>query len=520
MEDYELKVEVAQSNLSKIQNWVTTKYGCAEGTENHETRVLERIQKLKIDEFLSPSLTEMIYEEHRKIQAKKNAIPEKDYFDFYWDGYRHTVDDILALKEMDIQNPRKFTVRYPVWNDHLLDSFIDVFRHFAEKNIFWRKFQLCEMSQHDILQAWMRARHEDEFSSVLSQEFVRPLFYVANALNLFSKMAILSCTAPLQQGDSETGFLLSGIALNNRLESIELGGLLVERSITLTESDHLALNRVLRTSSCLKELRFSNAVWNVNHPLLRQGLAENGTLTKLHLNFEDCTVEGESISNVVTALASHPSLQDLVIWSDERFGDYSPALQTLLCSSSTISTLTILPPCGRSNLNNGRFLNTENILNGLRENKSLRRLSTSKVLWGDLIFSRFFGVLFDCQSLERLDLEGMNITTEEVEPVISMERLSKPIELNLNATQIVNGNNFGAIEAVLRSHPEVRLRPHYYHKRVAHILHLNWCGRYLMDSPNVPLSLWPLVLERASGKPDLLYEFLKGPAFAGREGHI
>ena len=32
------------------------------------------------------------------------------------------------------------------------------------------------------------------------------------------------------------------------------------------------------------------------------------------------------------------------------------------------------------------------------------------------------------------------------------------------------------------------------------------------------LSLWPLVLEKANREPSVLYEFLKGPAFAGRDG--
>jgi hypothetical protein len=38
-------------------------------------------------------------------------------------------------------------------------------------------------------------------------------------------------------------------------------------------------------------------------------------------------------------------------------------------------------------------------------------------------------------------------------------------------------------------------------------------GRYLLERPDLPLSAWPHML-------DLLNEFLKGPAFLGREGFV
>jgi hypothetical protein len=45
---------------------------------------------------------------------------------------------------------------------------------------------------------------------------------------------------------------------------------------------------------------------------------------------------------------------------------------------------------------------------------------------------------------------------------------------------------------------------------------LNWHGRYLLDRGNIPYSLWALVFAKASSKPSVVYEFLKGPGFAAR----
>jgi len=54
----------------------------------------------------------------------------------------------------------------------------------------------------------------------------------------------------------------------------------------------------------------------------------------------------------------------------------------------------------------------------------------------------------------------------------------------------------------------------------------NQYGRSLLDAPGVPLGLWPLVLEKAVSEAfnhwqepmiSVVYEFLKGPAFAARQ---
>ena len=89
------------------------------------------------------------------------------------------------------------------------------------------------------------------------------------------------------------------------------------------------------------------------------------------------------------------------------------------------------------------------------------------------------------------------------------------------------------LEELLRYHPEVRLSLRDYDNYVEdentyrfsegmtkfwYIVNMNWHGRYLLDRPKVPLSIWPLVLEKVNDndhvkdKASILYGLLKGPA--------
>jgi hypothetical protein len=49
-----------------------------------------------------------------------------------------------------------------------------------------------------------------------------------------------------------------------------------------------------------------------------------------------------------------------------------------------------------------------------------------------------------------------------------------------------------------------------------YISDLNWHRSYLLDRPNAHMSLWPL---KANWKPRVIFEFVKGPAFAARQNH-
>ena len=116
-----------------------------------------------------------------------------------------------------------------------------------------------------------------------------------------------------------------------------------------------------------------------------------------------------------------------------------------------------------------------------------------------------------------------------------LPRLPRPIKFDMNLRWRVT---FKRLVELLRCHPEVRIPkpPYYYGKprsgddatwiELRHIIRMNWHGRYLLDRPKAPLSLWPLVLEKVNDnrylKKDeeerarILYEFLQGPAWGKR----
>jgi hypothetical protein len=129
-----------------------------------------------------------------------------------------------------------------------------------------------------------------------------------------------------------------------------------------------------------------------------------------------------------------------------------------------------------------------------------------------------------------------------------MKQLDRPIVLELPYDEIKE--NTIVVEKMLSSHPEIRLRPCYKQNHegltgvglsrrsfdllitllnseswlspsLKHIWNSNWYGRYLLDRPSeVPLGLWPLILEKAKGEQSVIYEFLKGPAFVARKSLI
>ena len=106
-----------------------------------------------------------------------------------------------------------------------------------------------------------------------------------------------------------------------------------------------------------------------------------------------------------------------------------------------------------------------------------------------------------------------------MENVISAGRLTRAIEMDIGG--IDNPDFATTVEAMLHAHPEIRMHRFCIANRICHrIRDLNWHGRCLLDHPNVPLSLWALVLEKANEKPSTIYEFLKGPALAARDNRI
>ena len=153
-----------------------------------------------------------------------------------------------------------------------------------------------------------------------------------------------------------------------------------------------------------------------------------------------------------------------------------------------------------------------------------------RVLYGDLIFARFFRILPDCPLIEYLKLgfdRKVVLSEEDLVQVKLMPRLPRPIHLEFQ--EPVSDFQMKLLVDLVRHHPEVRLKvSHFYYLKVEswtefwHTICMNWHGRYLLDRPNVPLSVWPRVLEKVNNnyfvedKARIIYELLKGLAETGR----
>jgi hypothetical protein len=419
---------------------------------------------------------------------------ETSYFDFYWNGPRgDATEKILALKTTDIQNPRGFRMYYPTWHEELLRIVLEVFYDFADKKLVWKEFFLF-LNMSDLI-------------------YTRPVLFVAHGLGLFKRLKLFFYGGLDVEEQNDLEYLLPGITLNKRLEVLDVdnGGL-------VSMGDFRALSRLLETTSILRVLDL-NGLTRFDQDLFCQGIAENNTLKQIGLKFSaECDITDECTSCIFTALATHPKLETLDILCNGHLGDLSSdSLQTLLAFSRSLSFLSI---ANHEIWNAQGKLNPDKILEGLEKNRSLTRLSLSNAVDGNFIFSQFFHAVAEHGSLQRLFLNEKTITKEDLECVTSMSRRKRPIIFELEHS--VFDQLSETLGYVLFCHPEIRLLELWNSQKekisstYSRYYDLNWHGRYLLDRDEVPLSLWPLVLQKANSKPTVVYEFLKGPAFAAR----
>lgn len=426
--------------------------------------------------------------------------------DFSWNGIDNgdTVDDILALKNANLKNPRRFTIRNHRCDGYLLRVLMDVFRYFSENQILWETFELDDVDSFEM----------DDDSEC--QYFIRPLLLTANMMSIFKRIKVAAFTDGPEEPVGD--LILAGVTQNTKLQSLEV-------LYGINQGDFEPLICLLHTTSTLRELMIGMELESSELTRFSNALAANKTLVKLELWLGGSHISDEGFSRVITVLANHPKLALLSINVSGCCGPFtSGALQNLLSSSSTLTTLRLqyFDAVGHDS---GK-ISVDHIVEGLRRNSSLRRLALSNATDGNMVLSRIFPQLKDCPALQVLTLDR-HITRADLEHVMRMERLNRPIFLNLHGTVI---NRFPAtVEALLRSHPEIQLHNmslHEYKEQSAsfqHIYDMNWHGRYLLNRPKVPLALWPLVLQKARAgmafpntEASVIYEFLKGPVLAGR----
>jgi hypothetical protein len=437
------------------------------------------------------------------------TAPSKDastVINFEWNSRIHALSKIRRVKYVDIRTAGIFSIWLSASSDDespLIASIGDIFHHFAKRQIVWEALEV----------------RVEYGGGPLSHSLTKSILNVANALNLFKRITIQDdeCYESSRDDDEtisikgHSEYFLAQLAQSERLEVLEIS---VPRQMTTGDSRELC--QLLENTRKLRELSFTlNAEFDVHS--FCNSLERNATLEKFTLILGNYKLSDEALGSIMTAL--DPSLKELIIEGSDCFGCLSSGrLKSLLAASSSLSTLKLY---GYAPSNVEKRARAEDLLKGLRKNKSLQHLVTSSALFDKLAFSNLVEAMRDCSSLKKVCLWEGNLARDDLEKVIQMDRLERPIEINLhNLSPLCLYNLTTTIEAVLEAHPELRLSigPSYQHEPLSfqHACDLNWYGRYLLYQPKkTPLPLWSKVLERSNTKPSVIFELLKGPAFAG-----
>jgi hypothetical protein len=267
------------------------------------------------------------------------------------------------------------------------------------------------------------------------------------------------------------------------------------------------------------------------------GLRQNSTLQIVR--FTDCCgVTDAQVSQIAEALLSNPSLRELKLDGTEQFGVQGiKALANLVSKNRKLETLGLLSK-------NGILASPIHpLVKSLKGHPCLKYLDLSYTGLSDADLGNLVEVLSTCSRLEKLDLSWNKLTHNGLELLASQPLPSALRRLSLR------GNNFDEkkmprlILRLLQDNPQLCSivgwdvgAEEVLGGEIKHFMDLNESGRNLLgkDQSSVPLSLWPLVLERANGlfavgndvaqpeqdarRANAVFHLLQGPALMQRTG--
>ena len=486
----------------------------------HETSFDVFIRDVKDFEELLEMKEDGIFQnqEQGKFQNRK---PWKFKIEFNYDEDDDDDDDSDSFDDFDYWEDEEDDDDVEKLNEDHSKSFLEIFSYFHEKGIIWEK-GIFEIDKDN-------------------ERFVRPLIHaVTNTMKIFKNMSLDFC---FHRHITQLSDLCPGLASNTFIQKLS-----IKYTGKSSKTNFLPLNNLLQTNApCLQTLCISlSKDCNLDYRWILPGLRDNRTLKTIEFYFPMGTTD-ETMSAIVAAIARNPNLgrnpnlETLRVYFDSRqIGDLtSEAFKTLLTNCTSLRELRLF---------SGEHLNAECIIQGLKNSPSLKFLDLSDMqLHGDLFFARLFRILPDCPLIERIGLCNF-FSEEDLVQVKLLPRLPRPIEFHMDLESDINlfpklRFSMEHITELLRCHPEVRMfidmkpddacypsdRPYFIDslnegREFAHALFMNWHGRYLLDRPNVPISIWPLVLEKVNDnkamyedeQANVIYELLHRPAGFGR----
>lgn len=412
---------------------------------------------------------------------------EDNSIDFEWSDTEHVIDDILTLKRRTISKPRYFKLVILNWSDELLAFLLEVFHHFSDEQMKWNTLRL---------------------HSKLNTGFTRALIFTANTLSLFKHVDIDEGNIIRERGDEKLQLIFPGIAFNKRLETFCL---FLSSDCDLSDDDIGALSHCFGPNTALKEL--SIYAKNSFYLDIFDGYRNCARMLQIDLSFDHrCSNFGdETLARIIAVLlTAYKNVGSLRLYdSPGHYGRRSlQAMHTVLVTSTNLRLLHLSLSQYPSHL-------LECLMDGMMENGSVTRLSIrTRSVYDGMPFSTLFSRLHQCPHLECLEFD--EISMEDLQNVVGMTRLPKPLYLKIHAPTM-----FPEMAKVLQAHPEILIprsvqKKGFFRSKEQFQMEFNSFGRYLLSRPTVPSSVWALVLENANCNPSLIYELLKGPAFAAR----
>lgn len=426
---------------------------------------------------------------------------------------------LVEMKEDDFfqnRKPRRFeNGRNTVWNQELLEDLLELLSYFHQKRIIWETLRIN--------------------ISKTNERFTRPLIHAANTMKIFENVRLWFS---FDRDTEEYDEFCPGISFNDFTKHLHI--MCVGK---MSRGHCIALSNLLQANPpCLKGLKCDFTYWvgeDIDYTLILPGLRENRTLKNLSLSFsrKSHVTSDAFTSEIIASVASNPNFESLGIknedWSYRSlFGELSSqALKRLLSDSTSLKSVWLYSKYENPGLD------SECLIQGLKNSRSMKRLDIRGLLSGDLIFTKFFRILPDCPLMEYIRLDGKDVVTEADLPQMKLlPRLSRPLLVQGPVYSQISDIQLELLTELLRYHPEVRLSLRDYADNIKdelrkyyegkadfwHVFNMNWHGRYFLDRPNVPLSIWPLVLEKVNGnrlisdKASIIHALLKGPAWGGR----
>ena len=329
-------------------------------------------------------------------------------------------------------------------------------------------------------------------------------------------------------------------------------GLLLAASTTSNDDDETGSLTSLRISS--SKLTDPEAV-----SVLSKGISISKTLSSSlqTLKLPNLSLSDAHAATIVHALHSISSLTELVLSRNRTIGTETlKSLAKLLSlSSSSLETLD-LSACGKLVQNvendgeNSSMTAWNEFVQALPSASALSTLMLEEDGLDDVCMASLASVLPDCQALQRVDLGRNDIHDAGVQSLARALKVQQGeegrfcpiVKLRLQANPFGNPGADALLEALkTNTSLEFVSIPGKLHagKHIFHWLHLNKGGRRLMLAKknqqnqhyqNVPLGLWPHILERVnhrinfwspgklneSCRVNVLFHLLHGPALLTR----